>query len=242
MFATISPVTIRNYFSTESHPFVLVTTGDFGINFWISNNPLSTGSHSLPSAFLRETQKKISATGTSYVREVLGYIREDPWWYLTLESRKLKYFWRGYEIANLVTYYVFRYHSSVLKFPWINFVLIGPLAIIGMILAIRSWRKVFIPYAFVVMQLGLTLLFFALARYRIPVVPVLSIFAAYTIWYWIQRVQKKQWYRLGITMGVFIALYFILNYPDAAHLYQQRYGEAMPFFRSFRYWDIFHTW
>ena len=242
MFATISPAAIQNYFSNDRHPFVLITSGDFGFNWWAANNLSSNGSFGYSSALYREVQQKIRMGNTTFEKEVLRFISSQPLDYLRLEFKKLKFFWRGYELANLLPYYIFRQQSKILGFPWLNFVLIGPLSLVGLILAWKTWRRTALLYAFIGMQMGLLLLFWVLARYRVVVVPVLSIFAAYTIWFLVQTVRQKNWFRLSIVLAACLVLYFTLNYPDAARFYEQHHGEAMPFLRIFRYWDVFHTW
>jgi hypothetical protein len=240
MLIMIFPVTLRNYLSNDKHPFVLINSGG-GVMLWIGNNPSSNGMFSYSPSLLNDTRRRMNETGSSFLGEIVRYIKKNPLEYLRLEYTKLKMFWRGYEIGNLRPYYFIRQdYSRILKLPWLNFVVIGPLAIVGMILMIRDWRKLFILYGFVGVQMLTTVLFFALARYRIPAVPVLSIFAAATLWRLGQQFQKKQWYTFGITIGCVILLYVILNYPYAAELYEQRYQTKMPLMRILRYWDIFH--
>ncbi len=150
-------------------------------------------------------------------------------------------FWRGYENGNLLPYYFFREHySNILKFPWFNFVVIAPLGIVGMILALKKWRELFLLYSFVFIQVVTTLLFFALARYRFPVIPVFSMFAAYTLWHSVQTFQKKQWVQLGVVIGLFALFYFLCNVPYAMEVYQAHYDEPMPLINILRYWDLFH--
>ncbi len=61
--------------------------------------------------------------------------------------------------------YVFRHHSNLLRFPWLNFVLIGPFGLVGMVLALTRWKRLFLLYSFVIVQVLTTLLFFTLASY-----------------------------------------------------------------------------
>lgn len=237
----ILPVSIRNYYSRPSHPLVLMNTNG-GITFWIGNNASSTGEYAWSSQLEAKTKMRMKTDGTSYADEVLRFVKEQPLQYLQLELKKLKYFWRGYEIGNNIPYYVFRQLSSILKLPWLNFVLIGPLGLIGMILAFRRWREAFLLYGYVCVQLLATLLFFALARYRLPVVPVLSIFAAYTLWRCFESLRQKKW---GVCIGIFCAFvvfYLVFHYPDAARFYEQHQGSPMPLSRLLRYWDVFYTW
>jgi hypothetical protein len=238
MALTISPVTIRNYFSSSDHRFVLTNTNG-GITFWIGNNPSSTGMFEFSKKLSQQVKAEMKATGQSYGDMVARYIREHPVDYLKLEWQKCVMFWRGYEIGNNLQYYASRSLSRILKLPWINFVLIGPLGIVGMGLALKRWRARLMLYGFVGVQFLTTLLFFALARYRLPAVPVLSMFAGYALTEAIRGFQQKQWGKLGIILGLFLLLYVAINYPYAAELYQAYYGHPMPLSRLLRYWDLF---
>ena len=237
----ILPVSIRNYYSTPTHPKVLLNTNG-GITFWIGNNTSSNASYGWSSVLQAETQKRMKALGASYVDEVARFIQEQPMAYLRLEMKKFKLFWRGYEIANNIPYYIFRSLSRILGLPWINFLLIAPLGLIGMCLSWRRWKEVFLLYGYVFVQLLTTLLFFALARYRLPVVHVLTIFAAVAFWRGIESIRRKQWGTAAVMVLAFVVLYVALNYPDAARFYKINMGSPMPLSRLLRYWYLFYTW
>lgn len=241
LLLTLMPVTMRNYFASPSRQIVFTNTNG-GLTFWIGNNASSNGMYSYSPALLEETRKHKRATGSSYAAEVLYYIKAQPLDYLQLEWTKFKFFWRGYEIGNNISYYLFRHQSRLLRFPWLNFVLIGPLGIVGMVLAITRWKHLFLLYSFVIVQVLTTLLFFALARYRLPVVPVLSMFAAYTLWTCFERLRHKKWKPVALIIFVFVVLYIALNYPEAARCYEINQGAPMPLSRLLRYWDLFYTW
>jgi hypothetical protein len=149
-------------------------------------------------------------------------------------------FWRGYEIGNLLPYYIFRNSSKILKFPWLNFVIIGPLGLMGMALAIPRWKRLFMLYGMVCVHLATALLFFVLARYRLPVVPVLSIFAAYALCVFWQFLRSRRFLYALLLVVVFAGLTVMLNYPYAAQRYADHYHTEMPLINMLRYWDLFH--
>lgn len=242
MFLTILPVTIRNYFSNPQHPFALVSSGNFGFTLWIGNNPSSNGAYNYSNQLFQETCKRLRQTGGTLVDEVLRYIKEHPKAYLQLELTKLKFFWGGHEIGNLINYHWDRQHLRTLQIPWINFTLLGPLSLMGMIVAIKTWRNSLLLYGFVGFQMGLLLLFWVLSRYRILAVPVLSIFAAYLIQYVGQMIRTRRWRMVSMIIVGFLFCYVFLNYSWAAQLYEFDHGEPMPLSRLWRYWDLFYTW
>lgn len=241
MFLTILPVTIRNYYADEQHQ-VTLTSGNGGRMLWLSNNPAANGAGGFSGQVSEEVHQRIRTGQTTYTREVVQYIVNDPANFARLLWKKFVLFWRGYEIANLLPYYLIRANSRLLQLPWLNFVLIAPLGIVGMALAIKHWRASFILSSYILVQMATTLIFHALARYRIPVVPVLSIFAAYTLWDIGTRLRAKHWRQAGLVVGAVVALYFLINAPYAARLYQLHHETPMPWLYSLRYWDLFHTW
>ncbi|PIE31998.1 hypothetical protein CSA56_16725 [candidate division KSB3 bacterium] len=239
MLTTISPATIRNYYSNDEHPFALITSAVAGLNLWAANNPSSTGIFGYSPQLYQEVLARIKREETTFSNEVLTFMKERPLDYLSLEYKKLKYFWRGYEPANLLSYHHIRPRSKILRLPWINFVIVGPLGLIGLFLGRKTWKRTWLLYGFVLMQMGLLLIFWVLARYRIVIVPVLTIFAACTIWFVIRALWQRRWLSAGLTVAASLFVYVLMNYPDAAFDYQQHHGKPMPVSRVMRYWDLF---
>ncbi len=237
----ILPVTIRNYFSTDSHPFVPTNMAG-GIVLWANLNPSANGMGGYDAQALQEARNRMKSNGTTFGDEVRRFIIEQPAEFLQLEFRKLKLFLRGYEVCDNWPYYIFRHLSKVLRLPWFNFVIIAPLGVMGMLAAFRRWKILLPLYGFVAVQLFSSLVFNAASRYRLPVVPALSIFGAYGVWEIGCRIRQKRWATTALLFVLFIAMYLAFNYPDAALYYERNQGHPMPFSRVLRYWDLFYTW
>lgn len=235
---TILPVTIRNYFAAVPHRIVFTTTNS-DIVLWAANNPSANGMGHYSPELLTQTVERMQETGASFRDDVVRYITTQPWHYLNLEYRKLKMFWAGYEIGNNISYYWMRSLSRLLQFPWINFLVIAPLGIVGVFLSLTAWRQRVLLYGFVAIQLLAGLIFVAASRYRLPVVPILTIFAAYAIWQFIQHIRQRAWRQAILIMGSALLLYGLMNYTTAAHFYERRYNTNMPLTRLARYWDVF---
>ena len=108
--------------------------------------------------------------------------------------------------------------------------------------AYRHWKTLIVLYGFIAVQLFSALIFNAASRYRLPVIPAFSIFAAYGIWVCACYLRQKRWAKAGLLFGLFVVMYLAFNYPDAARFYQQHEKQPMPFARVLRYWDLFYTW
>jgi len=214
-FVVILPVTIRNYVDTKD--FVLISSQG-GINFYVGNNPDADGrtaqapgiaeAHGefLDNMWLVSVKHAEETTGKRlmpsqvsqfWYRQGLRFIFENPWKWFKLMSKKCTHFWTGVEITNNEDVYYFTRFSTVLKalmwhkglaFP---FGIICPLALVGIIVSRRYWRRLLLFYGFMFSYMLSVVLFFVCARYRMPVIPILLIFAGYTIHYWVKKLMSR---------------------------------------------------
>lgn len=220
VFMIISVVTVRNYVVGEDLVFISYNAG---LNFYIGNNPdydrtvgIRPGRDwveltGMPSD---EGIEKPSLTSRFFLSKAWTFIRESPADYVRLLLKKLYLFWNGDEIKRNQDIYFSRSYSSLLSvllwkkgiaFP---FGLLGPLALTGILLCLKRWREVFLPLTFVLSYTTSVVLFFICSRYRVPVLPFLALFAAYTLWWWMQRLRAKEYRHLlsalpflGLTIG-----------------------------------------
>ena len=217
VFAVILPVTIRNYVIAKD--FVLISSQG-GINFYMGNNPDADGKTAQPparvathgeflddaylaSVALAEEAKgerlKPSQVSQFWYAEGVKFILKQPGEWLKLMSRKFAYFWTGIEVTNNEDTYYFTHFSSVLKLLLWNkgvafpFGIICPLALVGMILSRKFWRRLLLFYGFIFFYMISVVLFFVCGRYRLPVIPILLIFAGYTIHYGVEKLKSHQY-------------------------------------------------
>ncbi|NIN00239.1 MAG: tetratricopeptide repeat protein [candidate division Zixibacteria bacterium] len=255
----ISPVTISNY--DKAKDFVLISSQG-GINFYMGNNPEADGRSAQPpgritargefldDAWLASVVLAEEAEGESlkpskvsrfWYLEGVRFILEHPWQWSKLMSRKLAYFWTGVEVTNNEDAYYFTRFSNmlgllmwqkVISFP---FGLICPLALVGIIVSRKHWRKLLLLYGFIFFYMGSVVAFFVCARYRMPVVPVLLIFAGYTIYYCVERLKWRRYKSFLYCLAGTIFLGVLANIDIGgvtdrnrarAHLYGGRAYEA----------------
>ena len=94
---------------------------------------------------------------------------------------------------------------------------IAPLALLGLVISIRGFRKRGVLVWFVLAHLIGLLVFWVDARYRLPLVPVMLVYAAAMLrWLW-QKASKRRWVPLGISLvmaaGAYVACWMPL--PEA---------------------------
>jgi len=147
----------------------------------------------------------------------MDYIGRHPWQWIRLELRKLWLFCQPREIPDNRNFHYFRQHSSILRLPLITFAVLGPLAVLGLAAALKTWRRSLLLYLQVILSTLSVLLFFISSRYRLPVVPFLILFAAYGLsWSW-RMFTSHKWIRLAAAWIPVIAL-LILAGRQAAGL------------------------
>lgn len=187
-------VGVRNY--VVGGDFTL-TTSQFGPNFFIGNNANAKGFY-LPLRLARGNVKherddavamaeassgrKLSPVEVSefWTTQALDYIKEDPIDWLGLMIRKSLLVWNRVEAADTEDIAAYRHFSIGLDTlaRVFHFGIMVPLAAAGIWLTRRRWRELGILYAMMTAYAASLTLFFLFARYRIPLVPPILLFAA----------------------------------------------------------------
>lgn len=206
LFIIIAPVTIRNY--CLSRDFILITSHG-GINFFIGNNPQADGTYKVPQQ-MGGTQKdaldfaervakqemgrdiSLSQISNYWYKKGLNFILTQPGAYLRLLLRKISLFWHSYEIPLETNYYFARRFSSVLKLPLFTFFLVSPLALLGIILALKENRpEVRLILIVLLLIFASVVLFYVTSRYRLPCVPLAIILASFSIVRIVSELRKR---------------------------------------------------
>lgn len=151
--------------------------------------------------------------------QTVDTVLEDPGTWLSLMSRKFFQYLNGNEIPRAVTIYPYREYSSVLSgLVWKNVIafpsgIIIPLGVLGMVLSLFlfSWKRQFPLMAAIVIHFGFVMLFFVTARYRLAVLPLLSIYAAFAVCHLYDCYRNKAFKKLLITSFSAIILIVISN-------------------------------
>ena len=191
LLLAIAPVTLRNY--AVGGDAVLISA-NAGINFYLGNNPdyqrtvnIRPGwewYELLNRAKVEAQAERLVQQSDFYMDKALEYIVARPVDYLVLLAKKTHLFWQGDEIGRNQDLYFWRRYTAILSatmWKWglaFPFGLVGPLALVGLALAIRQ-RACSLPLLFVVLYSLSVIAFFVTARYRLPVIPLLLVYAAY---------------------------------------------------------------
>ena len=222
----VGVVAWRNYYVGGEW---LLTTSSAGMNFYVGNHPEASGIYAqvdfLPSAepdleraaFIREAEARTGRELTPaqasrfWLAAGLRFVAENPLAYLALQGRKLYMFWNGVEAQNNLSLYLARDFVPLLRWCVLGWGLVAPLAVAGWA---ASRRSVLLDL-YLASYLAACLLFFTSSEYRLPVVPVVLLYAAC----WMDHVAT--WARGGarrrlLRSGLLVALVALpINYRDA---------------------------
>ncbi|MGE0043555.1 MAG: tetratricopeptide repeat protein [Vicinamibacterales bacterium] len=190
----LAPVATRNAaVGGEFH----LTTSQLGPNLYIGNNPEADGTYRslLPrrgnAQYERQDAVDIAEAAAGrplspaevsgyFTGQVLAYIRSDPAGWVRLLGRKVALVWNDVEMADTDDQYTAAEWSPVLRLPGavLHMGVLAPLALAGLIVTWRETRRLWVLHALLASYAASVVLFFVFARYRLPLVPILVVFAA----------------------------------------------------------------
>ncbi|MBN2565838.1 MAG: tetratricopeptide repeat protein [Candidatus Eisenbacteria bacterium] len=239
LMIVVVPVTIRNY--VVARDFVPITSNG-GLNFYIGNSEAATGGYARPEGLdivtdpdgeaiaERATGRDLKPSEVSayWYARARTFIVSHPGDWARLLVRKTVFAVSSYELPQLENYYFQRRYAPLLRLPLPGFAVLGPLGLLGLGLSLRR-RLARLLGLFTVAYLSSIVAFFVVARYRLPVVPLLVIlasYAAFELWNW---VLARRYLRMSVALSVLVVLAFLVN----ANLYgiDRTLGFAQPHFR-----------
>ena len=196
--AFVLPITVRN--AAVAKDFVVTTWGG-GPSLYIGNHPENATGRYRPPPFLSEGSLeaeerdfrleaerrlgrplKASEVDAYWRGQALSFIAGNPGTFLAASSKRLLMLSNAREIPDDLDPAFMARFSWVLKLPLFTWgLLTAPLAAAGIYLAWIERRKFEVPLLLGVAYVASILPFFVFARYRLPLVPILILFAAHAV-------------------------------------------------------------
>ncbi|HOJ30684.1 MAG TPA: glycosyltransferase family 39 protein [bacterium] len=176
----VFPWIVRNYLI--HHTLVLGST-EGGVVFYIANNEKVLGE---PSGFYH-AENITEFRGLSEVeidrkfyRMGFDFVKKNPSLYFKLVMDRFVRFWRFFPhtISGPGEPYS-KKHVIISVFVETPLIILGW---IGFFLSFRQWRNFFVLHGFIVTFSTFTILIRTAIRYRFPVMPLMLVFAIYTLW------------------------------------------------------------
>ena len=222
--AVVGAVTARNW--AVSGEFIPLSWNG-GVNFYLGNHPdydrlvgIRPGPEweALMEQPLAGGQVGYAEKSAYFYRQAGRWIAGDPLGFVRLLGYKAFLLGRGEEIKRNQDVYFARTYSPLmagllwkirhLAFP---FGFVGPLAVLGLALSLRRWPQAGLLLFCTGAYSASILLFFVTGRHRLPLVPLLLLFAGYALVWLVQQGQDRQWRPLGIGVAVVVLLGIAAN-------------------------------
>ena len=194
LVVVLLPVAARNRMvGGEWH----LTTSQFGPNLYIGNNPNADGTNGAlregrgSAEYERQDATEIAeaAAGRSltpgevssfWVSRTLEFVRSQPGAWLALTGRKAALIWNRTEFVDTESQASYEDSSWLLRAlaPIGHFGILVPLAVLGIVATWRDRSRVGVYFAIAAAYAASLVVFYVSARYRLPLVPLLMLFAA----------------------------------------------------------------
>jgi len=218
----IAPVAARNAYIGGDGVGI---SYNMGINFYIGNNPAYEETVAIRPGWewdalvtrpAREGIERPAAKSAYFMEEAMAHIAADPLWWMGLMMDKMAAFWHGDEVGRNQPIYYWRNYSGVLSltlWKWgiaFPFGLVGPLALWGLLLSLRRIGAT-MPLMYAISYCLGVAMFFVAARYRVPVLPILLVFAAYGLGALYRWARSGRWRHAGLGLAVCIAFSLAAN-------------------------------
>ncbi len=229
VLCVLGPVAVRNVVVGGS---LSPTTFQAGPNFYIGNGadadgryrPLVRG-HETP-AFEKNDATRLAERDMGRrlsPREVSDYwfarawrdIKREPARWARLMLTKIAMVINRYEVSDVESQYVYAEFSGVLRglgLLW-HFGVLCPLAAAGILLTRRPRRGLWIHYVLILTMIAGVAVFFVLARYRFPLVPLLIPFAAVGCNELFNRIKARAWSSMLVTVIVGCVVGIVVYWP-----------------------------
>jgi len=220
----IAPVTARNYALEKD--FVPITAHG-GITFFSGNNPVADGTYKLPAYVGRDVKTvranaraiaegeegralKPSEVSAFWFGRALGFIKNNPGAYARLAVRKFLLFVNHYDNSDIFDMPVYARFGPLLKAPFIlNYALISCLAFLGIGLTFFMRKKdALLLDVFTGAYVLSMVIYFVNGRYRLPVVPVMAVFAGLALNGLFRTAIRRQYAELAAMLAVLAVIFF----------------------------------
>lgn len=197
----------------------VVTTAHGGANFWLGNNPESSGTYEAPafivarpaselSGFKAEAEARVGRPLTHaessryWLGQGLRFWAEHPLDALGLLFRKTRLMLHDYEVPDNYALTCFRgWFAPALWLAPLSWGVLFGLALLGMVHAWRSQPLARPVVLFAVLYGASVMVFFVFDRYRVPLAPLLCLFAAVGV----SRLRHVRWEAVLLAAGLLLA-------------------------------------
>ena len=221
----IVPVTARNY---VLHKDFLPITAVGGVNLYLGNNPEADGKFSLAKGIgtslneMIENSEKIAQKETGRVlkpsevssfwtKKAIGFAMASPGRFLALTARKAAYLFNHYEFPDILGMDFVAQFIPIFGMNPFSYGFMVVFGVYGLFLSYRERNAAaWLPIAFFAGYAVSVIMFFVTARYRLPLAPLLIVFASFAIHRLAQGLTRErtfgflQWFVISAALSVLV--------------------------------------
>ncbi len=215
----------------------VLTTPNLGQNLAMGVGPGATGTYRAARSgfgagereqigWTREAEtalgRKLTAGEVSdyYLRASLEWIRNNPSTWLRQLAWKIGLVWGLRELPDTEDYYLYIEHSrllNVLNAAMLNFGLLAPLAVVGIFAKRKAASGVWPLHVWLLLTTISVAAFVVFGRYRLPLIPVLAIFAGAGVMSIVERLRARRAGGILAHAGLLAILVGALCWPSIRH-------------------------
>src|SRR3989338_783830 len=130
--------------------------------------------------------------------QAMEFIRENPGRFAVLSVKKIILFFDAREISDLEDFEFSGQFVDLLRFPWLNFSVFGPLFLLGLVVSRGKVRHAGAFYLWIGTYLAGLVFFFVNARYRLPILSVFFPLAAFGFIYVLRSLKSWDWGKISL--------------------------------------------
>jgi len=228
LFIILCPIMIRNYVVGGE---LVLTTSQAGANFYIGNNHEAKGflgsisfvrpnpkyeAHDFTKEAEKRANRRLSPSEVSrfWFKESFKWMRENPDDAFWLWMHKARLMIHDFEVPDNHSFYITRKHFvTALWVPFIGFGLLWGPSLIGMFIMVRANKASWFPALFAVLYTGTVIPFFILSRYRLAIIPAMTVFSAVFVIWLITKIREKNLRQIIPAAVVLVILYLLSFVP-----------------------------
>jgi len=223
---SLAPFANKKYKTRDNS---VATTSQIGLNLYLGNNLQNPDPYYRPASFAisspvqqarqfnieasRRMGKRLSASEASnyWIKEVFRTALEQPLAFTFKLLQKSLVLLNKFEAGDHYDVSFISRFVSFFKYPFLNFWIIMPLGVAGMVANVRRSRNLLFVSSTLFFY-GLTLVvFFTNARYRLPIMVVLIPFTVMGVNNLISHIKNRDKKKIAIYMAI-VAVFFIIEF------------------------------
>lgn len=198
----------------SGRPAFLSSGGPY--NFFLGNVHDASGLAAGPTPHYLTIKASGPPESVDLLAEAFRDIRHHPAAFLTLQLRKIRYFFGPEEVPNNLSYAMAKKTNPRLALAFLEFHHLFPFALVGVVLSLRSFRRFALLHLFTWCYAAATIAFFVPSRLRQPVVLAFLLFAGLAVEWGFTALVDRRWYRaLAVVPGVLVAVVWIRPGPPS---------------------------